>query len=226
LGTLPSNLSIKDIECLANNDRSLKLMLNRILAPSYDDFIKILYEDIDIAIVELESNPQLMQGDEEDKLSAFIISQLKRAGYSASLGTTGGGNKDITVLGREPSWSWIGEAKIYRSVTNLHEAFLQLATRYRNADPTKACGGVLAYIFRPKARQLMIEWKSAVGETVMELNDFTISPCDQKSDMTFYTSHEHVSSGMPFKVKHIGVNLHFQPLDKSARSAKKYRGDN
>lgn len=197
-------------------------MIDRIFAPSFEDFVNTLYKDIDIAIIELESNCQLMQQDSEDKLSAFIVSQLKRAGHNASLGTTGGGNKDITVLGKAPSWSWIGEAKKYNSISNLHEAFLQLATRYKNVDVTKAKGGILAYILRPDAKKLMSEWQSNVSNTKTELDNLTFTPCKQRPQMAFYTSHNHSSSGLPFTIKHMGVALHFAPQDKSARASKKH----
>ncbi len=219
----PQNISIQEIEVLAKHDPYLSQMIGRIFSTSFEDFINILYKDIDLAIFELESNCQLMQEDSEDKLSAFIVSQLKRAGYNASLGTTGGGNKDITVLGKDPSWSWIGEAKKYLSVTNLHEALLQLATRYKNVDVTKAQGGILAYIFRPNASKLMSEWKDKVGDTKTELNNLTFTACPQRSQMAFYTSHNHSSSGLPFVIRHMGVALHFAPEDKSARNSKKYK---
>lgn len=197
-------------------------MIGRIFSTSFEEFVNILYKDIDLAIFELESNCQLMQKDSEDKLSAFIVSQLKRAGHNASLGTTGGGNKDITVLGKDPSWSWIGEAKKYHSVTNLQEALLQLATRYKNVDATKAQGGILAYILRPNASKLMNEWKDNVSKTKTNLDNLSFTACTQRPQMAFYTSHNHSSTGLPFVIRHMGVALHFAPEDKSARSSKKY----
>jgi len=222
LGIFPSNISVADIELLAANNSCFLHMFRRHFAVKYEDFIDVLYDDLDIAISELELNPQLHRDDDEDKLSAHIISQLKMAGYNASLGTTGGGNKDITVIGNNPSWSWIGEAKIYRNITNLHEGFLQLATRYRNVNPTKSCGSILAYILRPNAAKLMLEWMNEVEKTQMELGNFTKYSCLRRKRLAFYSIHDHVASGLPFEVRHIGISLYFQPLDKSGRSAKKY----
>lgn len=198
-------------------------MLSRIFSTSYDEFISTLYKDIDLAVSELESNCQLMQDDSEDKLSGFIVSQLKRAGHNASLGTTGGGNKDLTVLGKQPTWSWIGEAKKYGSLTNLHEAMLQLVSRYKNVDATKNCGGILAYIFRPNARKLMDDWQVSVHKTKTNLEGLKITACQQRKNLAFYTTHNHSSSGLPVTIRHIGISLHFAPQDKSARSAKKYK---
>lgn len=220
MAQLPPNISIQEIEVLAKHDKFLSLMLDRIFATTFESFVKTLYEDLDIAIAELELNPQLMQGDYEDKLSAFLISLLKRAGYNASLGSTGGGNKDLTVIGRDPSWSWIGEAKKYHSITNLHEAFLQLATRYRNVNPTKPCGGILAYIFRPDAKGLMAEWREKLPYTKTVLNELTTYPCKKKPKLAFFSRHNHVASGLPFEVRHIGIVLYHNPEDRSGRTRK------
>lgn len=224
MNNVSQNFSLKDIEQLVATNPYAQNMIRREFAPSYMEFINVLYDDLDMAISELELQPQLHIGDLEDKLSSKIISQLKMVGYNASLGSTGGGNKDLTVLGKKPSWSWIGEAKIYKCVTNLRDGFLQLSTRYRSVDSTKSCAGILAYTFRPYASELLVnDWKNELSN--LNLRGFMTYPCMRRERMAFFSVHDHVASGLPFEVRHMAISLYFDPRDKSGLTAKKYRKD-
>lgn len=219
--TFSPNFSLRGLEQLIAADPISRNMVWRLSASSYAEFVNVLYKDLDLVISELELNPQHYQNDCEDKLTAFIISMLKMKGYDASHGTTGGGSKDITVNGSAPSWSWIGEAKIYNSITDLREGFLQLSTRYRNVDPLKSCGGLLAYTRREYAADLMDKWKKAVGK--IPLRNFRVCPCPSRDRLGFISVHDHISSGLPFEVRHLAICLYHRPLDKSGRTAKKYQ---
>ena len=221
MSTLPQNFSIRELELLAVSNPNCSNMFKRLFVSTYKEFVDVLYDDLDRAIRELESNPQLHREDSEDELSGQIISLLKMVGYIASNGTTGGGNKDLTVLGKDSSWSWIGEAKIYRSITDLREGFLQLSTRYRNNDPTNACAGLLAYIFRENPTVLMSEWKAHIES--MNLSGFKSSPCTRRGSLAFLTVQNHQATGLQLEVRHLGVCLYFMPQDKSGRNAKKYQ---
>lgn len=212
--------SLHEIEQLAVNNPVCRDMFQRLLASSYQDFVEVLYADLDLAVNRLEGNPQLYQNDSEDELTGHIIGILQTLGYAASHGTTGGGSKDITVNGKNPSWVWIGEAKIYKSSNDLHEGYLQLSTRYRHPDPTKSCGGLLAYIKRPNAATLMDKWK--VEFMKLPLPNLNSRECPKRSKLAFFSIHDHESSGLPFEVRHLAVCLHFYPRDKSGRKAKRY----
>jgi len=108
------------------------------------DFIRVLYEDIDKVIAQIQENPELRQNDTEDRLTIDIVNQLHILGYNASHDTKIGGHVDITV--RKNGFLWLGEAKIYRDNTYLWEGFTQLTTRYSIGDSNQEHGGLLIYI--------------------------------------------------------------------------------
>jgi hypothetical protein len=146
---------------------------------------------------------------------------LKMRNYSATQGTTNGGNVDITVKGHNPLWSWIGEAKIYASLKNLQEGFLQLTTRYRNASPIFASRGMLAYTKRPDPTAHLKEWDDEVAG--QKLPDYSRADCTKRPGMAFLTTHKDASSGQPVKIRHNVIALHHLPEDRSGRTAKKYK---
>lgn len=202
------------------NDPIHQNMIRRALAQSYDEFVEILYDDLDFAISGLELNPQFHQDSSEDTISNFIIQGL-RGYYKVTQGATGGGNKDITVEGRERSWMWIGEAKIYKSLADLREGWLQLTTRYKHIDPTKNSAALLAYSFRPDAVKHLSDWRAELRTQGLE--NYGDSDCGRRKPLAFYSKHKHQDSGVDMPVRHIAINLSFKPKDKSARNAKKYK---
>lgn len=216
------NMSLKEYQAIIEMNPMQKNFLRRTFAESYDEFVDVLYDDLDLVVDQLASNPQLYRGDSEDKLTGIIVSHLTLMSYAASHGTTGGGSKDITVVGRNPTWTWIGEAKIFDSVTNLREGFLQLVTRYRNSSSINAKGGLLAYTFRAKPSQLLLgDWLEEAKK--MGFDNFCTSECKRRPGLAFHSVHDHEATGLPFDVRHIAVPLYFLPRDKSGRTAKKFQ---
>jgi hypothetical protein len=187
---------------------------------TYDEFVEILYDEMDIVISSMEENPQYYFDDSEDKITHAIVSMLKMRNYSATQGTTSGGNVDITVKCSNPLWSWIGEAKIFNALDNLNEGFLQLTTRYRNASPIYSSRGILAYTKRDLAGDHFKEWDKHVS--ALGLKDFARSDCPKRPGMAFFTSHKDSSTGLPLRIRHHAIALHHLPDDKSGRAAKKY----
>ncbi|KAB0598080.1 hypothetical protein K8O84_10595 [Cupriavidus pauculus] len=214
-------MSLTDYVALIKNDPIQSASIHRQFTSSYDQFIELFYQTLDFTIALIEENPQFQQDRSEDELTDQIVRSLKIAGYDVTQGTTGGGNKDITVKWRNPMWSWIGEAKIYKSIASLREGFLQLITRYRTSDPRHTQGGLIAYTFRPKAAQLLKEWMDEVV-TVPEAEGIKVEQCNIKRDLAYITIHDHVATGLPCRIRHVSVALYFLPQDKSGRTAKKY----
>lgn len=184
--------------------------------------MEILYADLDFIYQQLQSNPQLHQHKLEDQITDDLIRDLNLYGYSASHDTSSGGHVDITVIlgSSSQSLSWIGEAKIYRTITDLEEGFLQLSTRYRPAGGNfnhNQCG-MLIYVFRPDTKALIEQWrehlKAKFANSSNDIDDFKINP------FAFFSDFKH-DSGLTFKVRHMPLCLHCAPKDKSARSRKK-----
>jgi hypothetical protein len=180
-----------------------------------------LYDELDLVIIELETNPQFYYDDSEDDITHHVVSMLKMRNYLASQGTASGGSVDITVSAHDPSWTWIGEAKIYKTIDNLREGFLQLTTRYRNANPNFAARGLLAYTKREDPAGLLKDWEDEV--TKQNLGGFTLDNCTRRGKLAFYTTHIDKSSGLPVKIRHCAICLYHLPEDKSGRTAQKYK---
>jgi hypothetical protein len=220
-----TSLSLADYEDLTNNNPYLKKSIERSLAcktQNYDKFLEILYSDLDFIYQQLQTNPQLHQDKKEDQITDDLIRDLNIYGYYASHDKSSGGHVDITVIlgSTSQSLSWIGEAKIYRTITDLEEGFLQLSTRYRPASGNfnhNQCG-LLIYVFRPDTKTLIEEWrehlKNTFTNTSNDIDDFKTNP------FAFFSDFKH-DSGLVFKVRHMPLCLHCAPKDKSARSRKK-----
>jgi hypothetical protein len=215
------DLSLDDIQALIASSAHTRNFLRKELVTTYDEFVEVLYDEMDIVISTMEENPQHYYDDDEDKITHSIVSMLKMRNYSATQGTTNGGNVDITVKGSNPLWSWIGEAKIFSSISHLNEGFLQLTTRYRNASPIFAGRGILAYTKRPDPTVHLKEWDEHVRS--LKLEDFSLSDCLKRPGYAFFTIHKDQSSGQLMKIRHNAIALNHLPEDRSGRTAAKYK---
>lgn len=213
--------SLNEVEALLERSTYAQNMVRKELVESYDEFIEVLYDELDLILTKLEANPQFYYSDEEDKITHTIVTMLQMRNYAATQGTTSGGNVDITVAGPQPAWSWIAEAKIYNSLTALHEGFLQLTTRYRNASPIYASRGLLAYTKRQDPAGHLKKWDDEVK--ALGLENYARNACSRRNSLAFYTSHKDKSTSQTVTIRHTAVCLYHLPEDKSGRSAKKYK---
>jgi hypothetical protein len=219
-------VSFEDFLLLVKDNPVHRNMVRQNLVKTYDEFIDILNESLDYAISLLEENPQHHQSDNEDALTEKLVTSLKIAGYDATHGTAGGGSKDLTVKWKNPQWTWIGEAKKFKSLNDVREGFLQLTTRYRTANPLYTRGALIAYTFRPKAAVLLNEWMNEAAEvaadTNVRLDNFRVEDCSLRPQLAYNSFHDHVATGLSCQIRHIAVALYHLPKDKSGRTAKKY----
>ncbi|HGO6081719.1 TPA: hypothetical protein ACK3PA_006215 [Burkholderia cenocepacia] len=221
------NISLADYLDRVKHNPISRNMVRLQYVQDYDEFIDIFYEVLDFAIARLQANPQHHQEDSEDGLTVKLMNLLEMAGFAVTTGTTGGGNKDLTVGWLNPEWTWIGEAKKFNSLTDVREGFLQLTTRYRNANPLYARGGLVAYTLRPKAAALLKEWMeeapNVANDTKVKLDNFRVEDCKRRPGLAFNSFHTHVASGLECEIRHMAVVLYHLPEDKSGRTAKKYQ---
>ena len=207
------NLSLRDLQKFEQHIPALAGFPSRLLVTDYDDFIKILYRDIDTTIYEIEENPELRQKDQEDRLTIDIKIQLCRMGYNASHDSKVGGHADLVV--KKCNFLWIGEAKIHRNYEHLWEGFQQLNTRYSTGDFNQKDGGIFIYIRQKNASSIMEKWKTYLLKK--NLPNYTCEPCNLR-ELSFFSTHRHEGSGKNFKVRHMPVILYFKPQDKSGRA--------
>jgi hypothetical protein len=206
------NMSIKDLKAVSGllGLSSLSNSIRRVTAASYEQFIEALYIDLSGIISIIQENPELRKGDGEDRLTIEIIGSLRAMGYDAGHEGKVGGHADILVRGRD-NFLWIGEAKIHSSYDYLFQGFQQLCTRYSTGDTGQDCGGLIIYIRNKDSANVISEWRKRMP--AYEIKGLYFSGCSTRPDFVFNTTHVHERAGVPFKVKHIGVSLYFEPKD-------------
>ncbi|MBC3931498.1 hypothetical protein [Undibacterium curvum] len=191
--------------------------LNIYISQDYEEFIRILYDDLDGLINQFQANPQYRYEKSEDQITAEFVCNLCTAGYDANHDQSSGGHVDLIVkIGR---LTWIGEAK---KDQKFDEGFRQLCTRYRpaggNFDHVHA--GMLLYccsgsnILKQKEN-----WENKLKTLAPEFEEITTKPCPKNMNM-FYSKHIHDVTGRQFLVRHMPVALQFRPTDASARKSK------
>lgn len=218
-----TSLTIETLQVLGTQDIFIANMLRRLTATTYDEFIDVLYDDLKLATERLEQNPQLHADDEEDATTEKLLLILYGFQYQAFHDAQSGGAVDITVELPRRGFKWIGEAKRFRSVADMREGYLQLSTRYKPGSGSlhTVHGGLIGYLRRSHAARHVTEWKEHFKDQ-FHTDGTVYSQCPRRGPWGFVTEQEHVSLGVPFRVWHFCVALHFDPQDKSARGAKKY----
>lgn len=194
--------------------------LGRKYPRNYDDFIEGLYDDLMRVVADLEETRSVRQKDSEDRITLDICICLRQKSiYRATHNSDASGSVDLAVESYSGAYKWIGEAKIFYSVSAVLEGFKQLTTRYSLAAPANRAG-LFAYIKQPDAASCMSNWK-----VVLEQQQPTpiLRECSRKPALQFFSSHQHVSTGLPFEVWHVAVVLHYDPMDKSGLMTKKRR---
>lgn len=209
------DLNLAEYQALIMLYPSLKNQVNRLLVDTYDDFVKILNNDIDEVVKQLERNRELSP-KEEDAITVAIIRGLNCMGYNATHDTKNGGHVDITVT--KGDFYWFGEAKLYDGPAYLWQGLLQLTTRYTTARNNQNSGGLFIYIFKTNAKKLLSNWKEFI-DTKNELKNCSHKDCDTNPP-AFYSTFEHEVTGLDFTVRHIPACLYFEPKDKSGVASK------
>ena len=204
--------SLETINSFSDDVPGIGNFANRVLAGTYEEFISVLYDDIDKIVERMEENPELLKDDSEDRLTIDIKNQLCATGYDASHETKLGGHVDLVVKKLIKNWIWIGEAKIHKDYAWLLKGFNQLATRYSTGNDNNCQGGLLIYIRNINAKNVMDKWEEHL-EKQDDIEELKITPCPNNS-LSFYSSHNHQRTGLEFKVRHVPLVLCFKPQDK------------
>lgn len=200
--------------------------IDRHFVQTYDEFVEYLHADIDDALQALEMNPELRQGDAEDRLTIDLVNFLRARSYHASHEPKVGGHVDILVQSLTHGFNWLGEAKIHSSYPIIFKGFQQLCSRYLPGTPNSNRGGLITYVFGKNCAGVISEWKAALPTFLDQ--PISVSPCHSpRAPLSFISTHEHSGSGLPIVVRHMGVMLHFSPQDrevtKSARKPRKLK---
>ncbi len=208
-------LSLRKLKEFEGDIPGLAGFPSRALADTYDEFIEILYTDIDEIICRLQENPELHEKDTEDRLTIEIKNNLCSMGYNASHDSKIGGHADLAF--RKGKFLWVGEAKIHSSYDYLWEGFQQLSTRYSTGGSNQKDGGLLIYIRVKDATLVTQKWKEHLA--TKNLPNYSTRPCNLE-ESCFFSVHKHERSGCNFTIRHMPVMLYFNPQDKSGRKSR------
>jgi hypothetical protein len=216
-----AELSVAALKKLAPGDPFIANFVRRQTVANYLDFLFVLYEDLKELFDRLESNPQHYPDESEDATTQRLVDMLWAMSYGARHDVQAGGHVDLTIERSSKNFRWIGEAKKFRSVTDMREGYLQLATRYRpQANDGAVYGGLIGYLRHLDAAGRVLAWrKHFSGLSVAK--SAAVVDCPYRRQLGFHSRHPHAALGIPFFVWHTCVSLSFAPQDKSARGSKK-----
>ncbi|GKX58555.1 hypothetical protein [Leminorella grimontii] len=207
---LDDNITIGQLRVMGLIDKNTRHFLGQLLCSSYEEFLDLLYKDMSECIELMEEDPKVRLHDGEDRLTTDVISFFKAKGYQASHDEMIGGHSDVVI--RFKGYMWLGEAKIHSSYSYLMQGFSQLCTRYSSGTSNNCNGGLLIYIRNNDAASVIAEWNNRLNS--VGLPNYIYSDCENRQGLSFYSQHTHSRSGLPYKVKHMGIVLGFDPQDK------------
>jgi hypothetical protein len=192
-------------------DPDAALFARRLLVSTYEQFVEVLYTDIDKCLKYMEETRNDRQEDSEDHRTIDIIGWLRALGYRAGHDEMVGGHSDIVVRHRK-GWMWLGEAKIHSSYDYLMQGFQQLCTRYAPGTTGASEGGLLIYVKGKNAASVVEEWRSRLKAHA--LADYEEKECEALPGLAFYSTHKHAESGLTMRVRHVGIVQGWDPQDR------------
>jgi hypothetical protein len=209
------DMSLATLASLGDLHPTYARVVQRMLVASYPAFVDLLHKDIDACVGILEEDPGARGESGEDFLTTEIAGMLRCMSYDARREERVGGHADLVVRHAQ-GYLWVCEAKVHGAYDHLLQGFNQLVTRYSLGTPNCDLGGVLIYIRNKNAAAVVANWKTHL--TVHGGPGLVFETCNARDDLAFYSTHNHERTGRPFKIRHMGVVLNFDPQDKAQPS--------
>lgn len=204
------HLSVADLKARATSTPSLiNLDLLLLIEPDHAAFVRLVEKAIDWIAQELSRNPELHKDQTEDELTIQVVNMLKAMTFTASHDTKVGGHCDVSVEYKF-ELLWLAEAKIFDSDYSwLFKGFQQLNSRYSTGNPDQNAGGMIIYSFKERVDRMMVRWSEYL-ET--NLPGIVVKVCPDNV-LCRRSSHTHIRTGLPYKVRHVPISLYFKPED-------------
>lgn len=214
------------------SNRTIRQLSYRRDPSSYQEFLELLYHDIDRTIDKLsQSKDKYLQGMKdnsqkgEDLINLYICDMLDARGWVANHSKYVNGNADIVVSTDYGKYEWIGEGKIRSGNGNLDRGIKQLIHRYSTGRDFQTSGGMMIYVKDSdiKAKKMLDNWKNYLVSPDLNIVNKeglpTILPpalkvenCSEKQ-LVFYSYHDHPSSGLEYTVRHVIIDFRHNPLE-------------
>lgn len=207
---LDENLSIAQVKAMGLVDPNAKRFLSNLLCSTYEDFVALVYENLEEAALYMEEDAAIRIKDGEDRLTSDLILFFRARGFTATHDEKINGHSDVVIKKR--NFMWLGEAKIHSDYDYLFQGFNQLCTRYSTGNSSSKNGGLIIYVRNKDVKNVIDTWKIRLSEKNLE--DYDTSECEERKELSFYSVHKHSKSGLIYKVKHLAIILNFEPMDK------------
>lgn len=210
---------------------------------SYEDFLDLLYDDIDYIIGQFSKTKniyyQAMVTDNskngENLINADICDRLDMAGWDAIHDPNVNGHCDIVVTLPNTHYLWLGEGKVRKDKEYHYKGLKQLLHRYSTGQDEQTAGGLLIYITKTNIDQKEITeaWENDIQDfdnqqleiENIDKDEIPISKATSfmscpKSSFAFYTNHKHPLSGLEYCVRHRTIDFRHQPKDQPKKPKK------
>jgi hypothetical protein len=187
-------------------DIEVQITFKLLMAKDQAEVVSLINQKVDLIKSDIEKDSRNYIKMNEDQISSFISSGLRRSGMDADHDSSRSGHVDIIVKHRQTGFEWYAEAKIWNGVEYLNGGFDQLFTRYCSNNPNWEHGAILVYCknMETTVSTAMSKWKD-------KLNNSTIVDCPLDAKSSFISSHEKVATGTPYHIRHTFMSLHYDP---------------
>lgn len=202
-------LSVRDLSKLGSLNPVVSLAMKRLLIASYEEFVDVLYLDLDACLKYIIETRNHRREESEDRTTVDIIGQLRGRNYDAKHDEQRGGHCDI-VVSHPNGYTWIAECKIHGGYDYLKQGFDQLCTRYLAGSPNEDHGSLIIFVRNVDCAAVVQEWRKRVGAAGYD--NFTDEDCPIWQQHGFQTRHTGAGSGRSVKIRHTALSLYFDPL--------------
>lgn len=183
--------------------------LNRLNPRNYEEFINLLYKDLDFVVGLIEADAKDFHDASEDELNRQIVRLLTARFYAASHDHDEGGHVDVRVASRNGQFSWLAEAKLDNGPAYLKSGVSQLTERYTRGTPNHNAGGFLVYIQKSKCAERFANWREYLETQGESFQELSTEDCPNRTGLAFFSEFvlPRMGAGVPkYRVRHIGVS--------------------
>ena len=126
-------------------------------AEQFDDFLDLHFEE---CVQRMEAEAHHLNGDCEEKLSAFLAAALSMPGLSVVREGYSNGRVDLTIKSEsvKSTEKRLAEAKIYSGPSYHSKAIAQLISRYSTGRQSR--GYVLEYVASPDISNIVLKLRN------------------------------------------------------------------
>lgn len=171
-------------------------------AKEFDEFLDGLFKE---CVERMEAEAHHLNGDCEEKLSAFLAAALSMPGLSVMRESYSNGRVDLTIKTESIKFpeKRLAEAKIYSGPSYHEQAIEQLVTRYSTGRQSR--GYVLEFVKKAGISQIVKKLRTQADADRPVVQQGATK--DHQMKWAYESDHLH-SSGEVLKVLHINVNLY------------------